>query len=137
MPTSSPEESPRPPAASETARSAQRDSPGWLTIAPDSRRAASGLEWRIWRTLPWVALLGAVLPLLALGALHLAWGGPDASAATLRWLGLADYITLGVLAFHGTGVATLAIGCVIVMSMKGPHYTADSYRVPHRDRPSP
>ena len=42
--------------------------------------------------------------------------GPDASAATLRlssaW---PTTITLGVLAFHGTGVATLAIGTTVIV----------------------
>lgn len=134
MPTSSPEDR-RPQAGAISDAPAERARATWLNIAPDSRRAASGLEWWIWRRLPRVALAGTVLPLLVLGALHLAWGGPQATPAQLRQLGLADYITAGVLALHLTLLATVAIGCVIVMIMKGPHYTADSYRVPHRDRP--
>jgi hypothetical protein len=40
-----------------------------------------------------------------------------------------------VLIFHWTMVITLAIGCVIVMVMKGPGYMADSYPVSHGDQP--
>jgi hypothetical protein len=31
----------------------------------------------------------------------------------------------------------VAIGCVIVMLMKGPAYVADAYELPHRDQPLP
>jgi hypothetical protein len=32
-------------------------------------------------------------------------------------------------------VATVAIGCIIVMIMKGPSYQADSYPLSHSDQP--
>jgi hypothetical protein len=32
-------------------------------------------------------------------------------------------------------VLTLAIGCVIVMLMKGPAFVADAYELPHSDKP--
>lgn len=34
-------------------------------------------------------------------------------------------------------VLTAAIGCAIVILMKGPIYTADSYPTPDADRPAP
>jgi hypothetical protein len=37
--------------------------------------------------------------------------------------------------FHWSLVVTAAIGCAIVMVMKGPAYAADSYTVSHSDRP--
>ena len=30
---------------------------------------------------------------------------------------------------------TLAIGCAIIIRMKGPAYVADAYEVPHREQP--
>lgn len=89
----------------------------------------------IWRKLPALALAGAAVPLLALGLIHLVLGGSEASASELRLLQLADFVAVGLIAFHGSLLITVAIGCAIVMIMKGPHYTADSYRVPHADRP--
>ncbi len=106
----------------------------WLRKVPHSPRAASGLEWTLWRKLPWIALLGTALPLIALLALHML-SDPDTSPAQARWLQMADFFVGAVLVFHWTMVATVAIGCVIVMVMKGPSYQADSYPVSHSDRP--
>ncbi|HNV60992.1 MAG TPA: hypothetical protein PKH72_15185 [Rhodoferax sp.] len=106
----------------------------WLQKIPNSVRAASGLEWALWRKLPLIALLGTVLPLLGLLAVH-AMTDADANAAQARWLQMADYFVGAVLVFHWTMVVTVAIGCVIVMVMKGPGYAADSYPVSHADRP--
>jgi len=106
----------------------------WLQKLPHSKRAASGLEWTLWRKLPLIALLGTLLPLLGLGLVHLL-ADPQASAAQVRWLQLADYVAWGVLIFHWTMLLTVGIGCVIVMVMKGPGYVADGYQVSHSDRP--
>ena len=106
----------------------------WLKKLPQSRRANSGLEWLLWRKLPLIALLGTLLPLLCLGLVHLL-ADPQASAADIRWLQMAGYVVGGVIVFHWSMVATVAIGCVIVMVMKGPGYVADGYRVSHSDQP--
>ena len=106
----------------------------WLQKIPYSVRSASGLEWTLWRKLPMIALLGTVVPLLGLLAVHTLTDA-DASAAQARWLQMADYLVGAVLVFHWTMVFTVAIGCVIVMVMKGPGYVADSYPVSHADRP--
>lgn len=106
----------------------------WLKKLPQTRRANSGLEWRLWRKLPLIALLGTLLPLLVLGLVHLL-ADPQASAADIRWLQMFDYMVGGVIVFHGSMVVTVGIGCVIVMVMKGPGYVADGYRVSHSDQP--
>lgn len=106
----------------------------WLKKIPHSVRAASGLEWALWRKLPMIALLGTALPLLGLLATH-TMADADANLAQARWLQMAGYFVGAVLIFHWTMVITVAIGCVIVMVMKGPGYVADSYPVPHADRP--
>ncbi len=108
----------------------------WLQKNPRSIRSASGLEWTLWRKLPLIALLGTALPVLALLALHI-WADPQASASQARWLQMADFIVGAVVVFHWTMVLTVAIGCVIVMIMKGPGYMADSYPVSHSDQPRP
>lgn len=105
----------------------------WLKKLPGSRRAATGLEWAIWRKLPLIFLVGTGLPLAALALLHLLV--EPASAAVLRWLQMANYLVIGVVLFHWTAVLTVGIGCVIVMVMKGPAYAADSYAVSHSDQP--
>lgn len=106
----------------------------WLEKLPQSSRSESGLEWRLWRRLPLIALAGTVLPLLALGLVHLL-ADPNGSAADARWLQMVDYMVGGLLVFHWSMVATVGIGCVIVMVMKGPAYVADGYPVSHSDQP--
>jgi xanthine/uracil permease len=106
----------------------------WLNKLPNSIRSASGLEWRLWRRLPLILLVGTALPLAAAVALHM---GTDATNATdARWLQTMDYVVAGVVIFHWTAVFTIAIGCVVVMLMKGPAYVADDpMEVSHSDQP--
>ena len=105
----------------------------WLQKLPNSRRSASGAEWVIWRKLPLIFVIGTALPLAGLLVLHLM---TDVTApADARWLQMADYLVTGVVLVHWTAVFTVAIGCVIVMLMKGPAYVADGYPVSHSDQP--
>lgn len=106
----------------------------WLKRLPRSHRSAAGLEWKLWRKLPAIAIFGTVTPALGGAALHLLHHDSD-DAAQLRWLQLVDYCIGGAIIFHWTMVLTVAIGCVIVMVMKGPGFAADSYHVPHKDLP--
>lgn len=106
----------------------------WLGRLPGFHRSAPGLEWALWKRLPLIALVGTGVPVLLWAGLYLLMDA-DASAAQARWLLLAGYVLLGVLALHWTLVLTVAIGCVIVMVMKGPAYVADGYPVSHRDTP--
>jgi len=106
----------------------------WFKKLPNSIRTASGLEWVLWRKLPWIAVAGTLAPLLCLGLLH--WFlDIDNDAAQTRWLQMADYMVGGIVVLHWTLVMTVAVGCVIVMVMKGPGYVADGYQVSHSDQP--
>lgn len=105
----------------------------WLKKLPNSVRSASGLEWTLWRRLPWILAIGTLLPaLLALG-LHCLTDQSNATDA--RWLQTVDYMVAGVVVFHWTAVFTVGIGCVVVMLMKGPGYVADGMEVSHSDAP--
>jgi hypothetical protein len=106
---------------------------GWLNKLPNSVRSASGLEWKLWRKLPLIFLVGTAIPLAAAVALHLFTN--QESTAQLRWLQIMDYVVVGVVIFHWTAVVTIAIGCIVVMVMKGPGYVADALEVSHNDRP--
>jgi hypothetical protein len=44
-------------------------------------------------------------------------------------------VVVGVVVFHWTAVLTIAIGCVVVIVMKGPAYVADGLAVSHSDQP--
>ena len=106
----------------------------WFQKIPHSCRATSGMEWRLWKKLPLIALIGTVLPLLCLALLHLlSSDSPDPAEA--RWIQMMDYVVGGVVVFHWSMVLTVGIGCVIVMVMKGPGYVADGYLLSHSDQP--
>ena len=108
----------------------------WFRKISHAQRAASGLECKLWRRLPLVALSGTVLPLLFLALVHLlADAAPD--AAELRRLQLMGYKVGGLIFFHWSMVVTVAIGCIIVRVMKGPAYVADGFKVSHSDQPRP
>jgi hypothetical protein len=106
----------------------------WLKKDPNSIRSPAGLEWRIWKKLPLIWLVGTVLPLLLAGA---TWffspEQPDGARdpAIMRF----EFVLIGLVILHWTLVLTVAIGCAIVMLMKGPNYKADSYPMPDSDEP--
>lgn len=106
----------------------------WLNRLPGFTRSAPGLEWALWKKLPWIGLAGTVLPLALLAWAWLAAPEP-ATPASERDLTLWLYMAIGVVVLHWTLVLTVAIGCVIVMLMKGPAFVADGLEVPHSDRP--
>ena len=106
----------------------------WLKKLTRGRSAASGLEWALWRKLPLIAVVGTLLPLFGLALVHVL-ADPQPEAADARWLQIIDYMVGGMVVFHWSMVATVAIGCLIVMVMKGPGYVADGYKVSHSDRP--
>ena len=105
----------------------------WLTKLPNTVRSPSGLEWTLWRKLPLILLVGTAVPLAAAVALHLFTD--QGNSADARWLQTMDYVVAGVVICHWTAVFTTAIGCVVVMLMKGPGYVADGMEVSHSDLP--
>ena len=107
----------------------------WLQKLPGFQRSPAGLEWTLWKRLPAILGWGTALPVLLAVAWHLA--SPDVpTPAQERSLLLVDYVVAGVVVLHWTVVLTLAIGCIIVMLMKGPAYVADAYPLNDSDRPA-
>ncbi len=107
----------------------------WFKRLPGFQQSPAGAEWRLWRKLPHILAWGTALPVAAAAAWH--WAAPDQpSPAQERSLLLVDYVAAGAVMLHWTLVLTLAIGCVIVMLMKGPAYVADAYELNDSDRPA-
>ena len=99
-------------------------------------RYPPGLERRIWKKLP-VAVVGSIL--VPLGLVVVARLFPPAGtdyevAKAMATVDIFAFAT-GVTAF--TAVVTIAIGCIVVMIMKGPAYVADGYDLNAADRPAP
>ena len=98
------------------------------------RREPPGLERTVFRKLPVWWLGGTVVPALvaALGRIYPPDGTEQSVAKHLYWV---DALAIGAVMTVWTAVLTVAIGCWVVMVMKGPHYAADSY--PLNDAPRP
>ncbi len=106
----------------------------WLKRLPGFTQTPPGLEWALWKKLPWIALVGTALPLVWVGIAELVapeTRSPASERELTQWL----YIAIGVVVLHWTLVLTAGIGCVIVMLMKGPAFVADGLEVQHSDRP--
>ena len=97
----------------------------WLNKL-SNRREPSGMEWRILTRLP-ACLVGSIaIPLLT------AFGGRFLSLDGTRDEVAKQLMTLDIFAFAVgltavTAVFTIAIGCIVVIVMKGPAYVADSF----------
>ncbi len=92
------------------------------------QRSPAGLEWQIWKRLHLILAAGTVLPLLASAAAYVL-DGLEPAAQNSRAVEQFFYVMLGVVILHWTPVLTLAIGCAIVVLIKGPAYVADAYEM--------
>lgn len=101
---------------------------------PDSRSEPAGIERRILRRLPMIALAGTTACVaISLFARLLWWD--DTSVETARALQMIDIWVIAALVLHWTVVITVAIGSFIVFVMKGPAYIADRYDLPDENAP--
>lgn len=107
----------------------------WLNKLPGFQRSPHGLEWVLWRKLPLILWVGTGLPALGPVLARLWWNDDPLPAATLRLMTRIDFFAISLVVLHWTLVLTLAIGCAIIIVMKGPAYVADGYELPHRDQP--
>ena len=105
---------------------------GWLNRLPGFTQSAPGLEWTVWKRLPAIFLWGTAVPLVLAAALWCTSSDLINSAQDRQRL-LMVYQLVGLISLHWTLVLTAAIGCAIVMVMKGPAFVADPYPPPGRD----
>ena len=104
----------------------------WLNRLPGFTRSAPGLEWSIWKRLPEILLWGTAVPMAVAAAAWFAVPGLLTSAED-RHLLLMIYQLVGLVMLHWALVLTLAIGCAVVIVMKGPAFVADPYSPPGRE----
>lgn len=99
-----------------------------------NRRVPPGRERSILRRLPVWLLGGTMVPLLMSLIVRLipAEGGSREIAKQYMSVDILA-IAIGITAW--TAVLTIAIGCVIVIIMKGPAYVADAYSMERPEKP--
>jgi len=93
-----------------------------------------GLEWKILRRLPRYFVAATTAPLIVAAGARLLLGN-GSSAAVSKQIMSIDIFCAAVGVASWIALLTLGIGCIVVHIMKGPGYVADSYEVPHSDRP--
>ncbi len=97
---------------------------------PGYTRAPAGLEWRLFKILPKIFLVGTlVLGAVAYFTYHHVSFVSDAARNKTLFLFIAFTIT------HWIFLIIAAIGCIVVMIMKGPAYVADAYPLPEEKVP--
>jgi hypothetical protein len=106
----------------------------WLTRLPNWRREPHGLEWRLLKKLPLLLLGGTLVPLFFAVGSHL-WPPEVATSAMSAHLQLVDIVAIALVVTAWTAVLTIAIGCCVVVVMKGPAYVADRYDLSDAESP--
>ncbi|MGB5716753.1 MAG: hypothetical protein WBN81_06630 [Gammaproteobacteria bacterium] len=105
-----------------------------LNKLPNSRREPPGLEWTILKKLPKVLFAGTLIPLAI--SLSCRLFEPQGTAAEIaKQIKSVDIMCIAMLVTLWMAALTVAIGCCVVLIMKGPAYVADSYELPDSERP--
>jgi hypothetical protein len=87
-----------------------------------------GIEWPILKRIPFIFGVGTLLIISPAMAIY--FKNTVISAAQYKTI----YVCLGALFSYWFFVGVLAIGCVLIMIMKGPGYVADAYELPVEDK---
>lgn len=95
---------------------------------PDEARYPIGIEWPLLKKIPWIFIIGTLL--ISAPAVVIYLKSTVISAAQYKTI----YICLGALFTYWFFVGVVAIGCVLIMLMKGPGYVADAYELPEIDK---
>jgi hypothetical protein len=107
----------------------------WFEKLPGHRRSPPGLERSILHLLPRALAAGTLIPVFAY--LYARYFPSPAEGQTVeRYLSDIGILAISVIATVWTAVLTIAIGCFVVMVMKGPAYVADRYPLQDADEPA-
>lgn len=99
-----------------------------------NRREPPGLEWTILKKLPIALVGGTVIPLLV--SFGTRYFPPAIPAFELeKHITMIDMVAIASVITIWTAVFTIAIGCVVVIIMKGPAYVADGYELSDSSEP--
>ncbi len=102
---------------------------------PQSVRYPAGLEWRLLKKLPLLALVGVFL-LGFLWLLVTLWPFEGSDQQVRSLVGQLEFALIGALIFYLSMLVAALFGCVMVLIMKGPEYRADGVVLTDREPPS-
>jgi len=95
---------------------------------PGFIRTPSGFEWVLLKKLPLAFAIGTAIPGTAITFIY--FNNPTLNPEQLKTI----FQCLGIIFSIWFFVGAAAIGCVVVMIMKGPAYVADPYELPKENK---
>ncbi|MDP2101357.1 MAG: hypothetical protein Q8J59_08110 [Methylotenera sp.] len=95
---------------------------------PGFTKTPSGLEWVLLKKIPWIFAIGSAIPCSFMLELYLV--NVILNPEQLKII----YQCLGLLFSIWFFVGAVAIGCIVVIIMKGPAYVADPYELPKENK---
>ena len=106
-----------------------------FTKLPGFTRSPPGLERRILRGLPRAIAAGTLIPLFCYLYAYMA-PSPDVGESIEKYMADVTIAAIAVVITVWTAALTVAIGCFVVVVMKGPAYVADQYPLSDADEPA-
>ncbi len=108
----------------------------WMKKLPGSQKTPYGLEVKILKKIPKVALLSTLVIAIFVAVGH--WMPPEGTASEVnKHLEMVNIFGIAVLITVWTAIFTVAVGAFVVYVMKGPGYVADGFEVSDSDKPKP
>lgn len=95
---------------------------------PGFIKTPSGLEWMIFKKLPLIFGVGTALSAAPIAFIY--FGNAILNPEQLKLI----YLCLGLIFSVWFFAGAAAIGCIVVMLMKGPAYVADPYELPKENK---
>lgn len=95
---------------------------------PGFIKTPSGLEWILLKKLPLIFGLSSLIPAAVIFFIY--FSNHTLNPEQLKTI----YVCLGLLFSIFFFVGAAAIGCIVVMIMKGPAYVADPYELPKENK---
>ena len=93
-----------------------------------------GLEWRLFKALPRYLLAGTAIPLM-MSFFARIWPMDRINDEAQKFIMSIDILSIALAITAWTAVFTIAIGCIVVIIMKGPRYQADAYPLQDSNHP--
>ena len=107
----------------------------WFRKLPGYQRQPHGLEWALIKKLPYALLVGTAIPAItAVGMRLIEYEGKAEEVA--KFIKTTDIALIAAAVTAWTAVLTIAIGCFVVIVMKGPAYVADAYPLHDAEQPN-
>ncbi|MGB4811238.1 MAG: hypothetical protein WBP13_01975 [Methylophilaceae bacterium] len=100
----------------------------YLNKLPGYKSADASAEWKLFKKLPLVFLVGTAIP--ASQILYINFANAVLSATQQKTI----FICLGFIFSYWFFVGVVFFLCILMMLMKGPAYVADPYDLPQEDK---